>query len=44
VRFFQSYVADPSKYGNNVMPKFAALGQDNLKKIATFLVSSKGAK
>ena len=25
--FFSKYVADPSKYGNNVMPKFASLGR-----------------
>jgi cytochrome c553 len=42
--FFQQYVADPSKFGNKVMPKFASLGQDNLHKLATFLAASKGPK
>jgi menaquinol-cytochrome c reductase cytochrome b/c subunit len=42
VDFFQKYVADPSKYGNNVMPKFASLGQQRLHEIAIFLNASKG--
>jgi menaquinol-cytochrome c reductase cytochrome b/c subunit len=42
--FFQKYVANPSQFGNNVMPKFASLGQDNLHKLATFLAASKGPK
>jgi menaquinol-cytochrome c reductase cytochrome b/c subunit len=37
---FSDYVADPSKFGNNVMPKFADLGADNLRKLGTFLQSS----
>jgi menaquinol-cytochrome c reductase cytochrome b/c subunit len=40
--FFQTYVADPSKFGNTIMPKFATLGQDNLHKLAAFLAASKG--
>jgi quinol---cytochrome c reductase cytochrome c subunit, bacillus type len=39
---FQAYVADPSKFGNNVMPKFADLGEENLHKLAVFLDASKG--
>jgi menaquinol-cytochrome c reductase cytochrome b/c subunit len=42
--YFQRYVADPSKFGNNVMPNFSDLGQDNLHKLAIFLASSKGGK
>jgi cytochrome c2 len=42
VSFFQQYVADPTKFGNSVMPKFDQLGQDNLHKIALFLAASKG--
>jgi menaquinol-cytochrome c reductase cytochrome b/c subunit len=42
--YFQRYVADPSKFGNNVMPSFSDLGQDNLRKLAVFLASSKGGK
>jgi quinol---cytochrome c reductase cytochrome c subunit, bacillus type len=41
--FFKRYVADPSQFGNNVMPKFASLGDDNLDKLATFLAESKNA-
>jgi menaquinol-cytochrome c reductase cytochrome b/c subunit len=44
VTFFQDYVANPSKFGNNVMPQFASLGEDNLHKLAIFLDASKGPK
>ena len=40
----QTYIADPSKFGNTVMPKFASLGQSTLHQLAVFLASSKGAK
>jgi quinol-cytochrome oxidoreductase complex cytochrome b subunit len=39
---FATYVSDPSKFGNNVMPKFSDLGQDNLRKLGAFLEASKG--
>jgi len=42
--FFAKYVSDPSKYGNNVMPKFASLGQQKLKQLGEFLAASKGPK
>jgi menaquinol-cytochrome c reductase cytochrome b/c subunit len=42
--FFATYVADPSKQGNNVMPKFAALGQQKLNQLGEFLAASKGPK
>ena len=38
------YVADPSKFGNNVMPKFASLGEEKLKQLGEFLAASKGPK
>jgi ubiquinol-cytochrome c reductase cytochrome b subunit/menaquinol-cytochrome c reductase cytochrome b/c subunit len=41
---FAQYVADPSKFGNNKMPKFAELGQDNLQKLGAFLQASQGPK
>lgn len=41
---FSSYVADPSKYGNAVMPRFKDIGQANLRKLGTFLVASKGRR
>jgi menaquinol-cytochrome c reductase cytochrome b/c subunit len=42
--FFAKYVSDPSQYGNNVMPKFASLGQQKLKQLGEFLSASKGPK
>jgi menaquinol-cytochrome c reductase cytochrome b/c subunit len=42
--FFANYVADPSKAGNNVMPKFADLGQQKLNQLGEFLAASKGPK
>jgi mono/diheme cytochrome c family protein len=40
--YFKRYVADPSQFGNNVMPKFAGLGDENLQALADFLAASKG--
>jgi menaquinol-cytochrome c reductase cytochrome b/c subunit len=42
--FFANYVSDPSKFGNNVMPKFASLGQQKLNQLGEFLAASKGPK
>ena len=42
VSFYERYVANPSEFGNNVMPQFADLGEENLHAIAVFLDSSKG--
>ncbi len=45
VQGFADYVADPSKFGNTVMPKFggpAGLGDENLRKLGVFLQESKG--
>ena len=44
VQGFATYVKDPSKFGNNVMPKWGDLGQDNLLKLGAFLEASKGPK
>src|SRR3954466_3763667 len=44
VEGFATYVADPSKAGNNVMPKFAALGDQKLHQLGEFLNASKGPK
>ncbi len=49
VAFFEQYVADPSKSGNNVMPKFGkqyggALTDAQLHQLAVFLDASKGPK
>jgi hypothetical protein len=40
--FFVRYISDPSKFGNNVMPKYGGLGQQNLHNLAVFLNDSKG--
>jgi menaquinol-cytochrome c reductase cytochrome b/c subunit len=40
----QNYIADPSKFGNTVMPKFESLGKDTLHQLAVFLEASKGPK
>ena len=42
VDFFHRYVANPSAFGNNVMPSFQNLGDENLNAVATFLFESKG--
>jgi hypothetical protein len=47
VQYFHDYVANPSEFGNNVMPRFGeefggALNDEQLTQIATFLDASKG--
>ena len=42
VDYLTRYISDPSKFGNNVMPKFASLGEQNVRQIAEFLAASKG--
>src|SRR4051794_39214449 len=41
---FATYVKDPSQFGNNVMPKFGALGDEKLNQLGAFLNASKGPK
>ncbi|HET7856054.1 MAG TPA: c-type cytochrome [Gaiellaceae bacterium] len=41
---FVSYISDPSQFGNNVMPKYEQLGEENLRAVATFLAASKGGQ
>jgi hypothetical protein len=40
----ESYITDPSKFGNTVMPKFGSLGKTTVHQIAVFLSASKGPK
>jgi menaquinol-cytochrome c reductase cytochrome b/c subunit len=40
--FFQQYVANPSEFGNNVMPAYQNQGEEVLRSIAVFLEASKG--
>jgi mono/diheme cytochrome c family protein len=37
---FAAYVADPSKFGNNVMPRFKDLGRTHLRQLSAFLEAS----
>jgi mono/diheme cytochrome c family protein len=39
---YANYVSDPSKFGNEVMPKFAGMSRRNLLAIGAFLRASKG--
>ena len=39
---FATYVSDPSKFGNTVMPKFEGLGRTKLLALGAFLEASKG--
>ena len=41
---FANYVSDPSQFGNNVMPPYGDLGDENLQRIGTFLKESQGSK
>jgi cytochrome c553 len=41
--FFMNYIRDPSKFGNNVMPKFG-FDDQQLSQLAAFLLASKGPK
>jgi menaquinol-cytochrome c reductase cytochrome b/c subunit len=41
---FASYVANPAQFGNNVMPPYAGIGEENLQKLGAFLAASKGPK
>ena len=41
---FAEYVADPSKFGNEVMPHFADLGRPHLLELGAFLAASKGPR
>jgi menaquinol-cytochrome c reductase cytochrome b/c subunit len=44
VDYFKRYVTNPAEFGNQQMPPFAGLGEENLQKIAVFLDASKGPK
>jgi ubiquinol-cytochrome c reductase cytochrome b subunit/menaquinol-cytochrome c reductase cytochrome b/c subunit len=42
---YADYVADPSKFGNNAMPKFGqSMNQEQLQQVGQFLSESKGKK
>jgi cytochrome c553 len=41
---FAAYVANPAKFGDEVMPRFARLGRANVRNLGAFLAASKGAQ
>jgi mono/diheme cytochrome c family protein len=41
---YAAYISDPSKFGNQVMPKFQDLGRRNLLAVGEFLRVSKGER
>ena len=44
VEGFAEYVADPSEFGNTVMPRYEGLGQERLRQLGEFLAASKGGE
>jgi menaquinol-cytochrome c reductase cytochrome b/c subunit len=40
--YLARYIADPSEFGNTVMPKFESLGEERVRQIAEFLAASRG--
>ncbi len=41
---YATYLSDPSKFGNTVMPKFKDAGRRNLLAVGAFLQASKGKR
>jgi menaquinol-cytochrome c reductase cytochrome b/c subunit len=41
---FAQYVSDPSRFNNNVMPKYGGLGEERLRQLGEFLAASKGGE
>ena len=44
VEGYANYLSDPSKFGNEVMPKSAGMSRRNLLALGTFLAASKGER
>jgi menaquinol-cytochrome c reductase cytochrome b/c subunit len=44
VDYFQRYVANPSEFGNTIMPPYASQGEDSLQRVAVFLAASRGSE
>ena len=42
--YFAGYVTNPAQFGNNVMPPYAGLGEENLQQLGAFLDASKGSQ
>jgi mono/diheme cytochrome c family protein len=43
-QWYARYIRDPSQFGNQVMPRFADLGERNLLALGAFLQASKGER
>jgi len=43
-KYFADYVKNPSAFGNNQMPRYDRLGDENLRRLGLFLAASKGLK
>jgi menaquinol-cytochrome c reductase cytochrome b/c subunit len=41
---FAEYIANPSEFGNDVMPRYAGLGEERLLALGEFLAASKGGE
>jgi menaquinol-cytochrome c reductase cytochrome b/c subunit len=41
---FAEYIANPSEFGNDVMPRYAGLGEERLLQLGEFLAASKGGE
>jgi menaquinol-cytochrome c reductase cytochrome b/c subunit len=41
---FSEYVSNPSQFGNEVMPRYAGLGDERLRQLGEFLAASKGGE
>ncbi len=42
--YFARYFQNPAQFGNNVMPPYAGLGEENLQALGVFLDASKGTE
>ena len=42
--FFERYIADPTRFGNRVMPKYSRFDAEQLRDLAVFLAASKGLR
>ncbi len=43
-KYFADYVKNPAAFGNNQMPRYDRLGDENLRRLGLFLAASKGLK
>ena len=41
---FAEYISNPSEFGNDIMPRYAGLGEERLMQLGEFLAASKGGE